>query len=332
MIKIISLLMMTTLALSVRAQNKNVAVDSVIKKWELATINIEAATSFFMEPSINSEFKKKINESNLTSVEKDQQWINLTRNKFTSSGTAVFIKYEDIHFLITARHVLEDSHFPTPGFPYNQIFFPENANIANSANFTPAFLYLMPLDSNLHARNFIWSPKDTDLAIVALDAFPSEISDIPKILKNRGYEPIEITSIDTLYQSKKGDLTYSIGFPELSLLGKKGSIDTFEVFQSNSVTIPIVSVGKTLEGEWPSTYVVSDVFVYHGNSGGPLIHNNKVIGIVHGPNLEIKQANGTLLRSYYFLNGNQFIKAKYILPLLRDLTAEIKYDKSIRKP
>ena len=330
--KITAFLLMTTLGLMARAQNKEVAPDSVMKKWELATINIEAATSFFMEPAINSEFKKKNDESNLTSAEKDQQWINLIRNKFTSSGTAIYLKYEHIHFLITARHVLEDSHFPTPGFPYNQIFFPENANIANGAIFTPASLYLMPLDSNLHARNFIWSPKDTDLAIVALDAYPAGVSDIPKILKDRGYEPIDITSIDTGYQSKKGDLTYSIGFPELSMLGKKPSIDTFEIFQSNNVTVPIVSVGKTLEGKWPAKYVISDVFVYHGNSGGPLIHNNKVIGIVHGPNLEVRQAIGTRLRSYYFLNGNQFIKARYIMPLLRDLVREIRYDRSIRKP
>jgi hypothetical protein len=314
-----------------KAQNKEVAPDSVIKKWELATINIEAATSFFMEPSKNAEFQKKKDESNLTSAEKKQQLINLTRNKFASSGTAVFLIYEHIHFLITARHVLEDLNFPTPGFPYNQIFFPENANIANSANFTPASLYLMPLDSNLHARNFIWSSKDTDLAIVALDAYPLGVSDLPKVLKDRGYEPIQISSIDTGYQSKKGDLTYSIGFPELSMLGKKASIDTFEVFQSNDVTVPIVSVGKILEGKLPSKYVISDVFVYHGHSGGPLIHNNKLIGIVHGANLEIRQANGTRLKSYYFLNGNQFIKARYIMPLLRELVREIKYDQSIRK-
>jgi hypothetical protein len=116
------------------------------------------------------------------------------------------------------------------------------------------------------------------------------------------------------------------------MLGKKTSIDTFEMFQSNNVTIPIVSVGKTLEGKWPAQYVISDVFVYHGNSGGPLIHNNKVIGIVHGANLEIRQASGTRLRSYYFLNGNQFIKARYIMPLLRELVREIRYDRSIRKP
>ncbi len=208
--KVFAFLLMITCGLLVKAQNKSVQTDSLIKKWELATVNIEAATSLFMEPLINSDFQKKIDQSNLTSAEKDQQWINLTRDKFISSGTAVYLKYENIHFLITARHVIEDSHFGTPGWPYNQIFFPENANIANGAKFTPAALFLMPLDSNLHVRNFIWSSRDTDLAIIALDAFPAGVSDIPKILKERGYEPIDITSIDTTYQSKKGDLTYSI--------------------------------------------------------------------------------------------------------------------------
>ena len=118
---------------------------------------------------------------------------------------------------------------------------------------------------------------------------------------------------------------------QLSMVGVKPSIDTFGVFQSNNVTIPIVSVGKTLEGKWPAQFVVSDVFVYHGNSGGPLIHNNKVIGIVHGANLELRDVNGTRLRKYYFLNGNQFIKARYIMPLLRVLVGEIKHDRSIPK-
>jgi hypothetical protein len=330
--KISAILLMTTLGLIAKAQNKEVAPDSVIKKWELATINIEAATSFFKEPAKNPVFKRNNDDSNLTSAEKEQRLINLARNKFSSSGTAVFLVYEHIHFLITARHVLEDLNFPIPGFPYNQIFFPENANIANSANFTPASLYLMSLDSNLHARNFIWSSRDTDLAIVALDAYPVGVSDIPKILKDRGYEPIQVASIDTGYQSKKNDVTYSIGFPELSMLGKKASIDTFEVFQSNDVTVPIVSVGRILEGKGATKYIISDVFVYHGNSGGPLIHNNKLIGIVHGANLEKRQAIGTRLKYYFFLNGNQFIKVRYIMPLLRELVKEIKYDRSIRKP
>jgi hypothetical protein len=322
-------LVFTILALTAKSQSKLVSEDSVIKKWELATVNIEATTSLFMEPSIQADFKKSLDKSTLSESEKQQQRIKLTENKLGMSGTAIFFKYENIHFLITARHVLEDSHFPQPGWPYNQIFFPENYNIV-SGNFAPAFLYLMPLDTNLHVANFIFSPKDTDVAIVALDAYDYEtgISNIPKILKERGYEPISIDDIDTIDRTHSGDLTYSIGFPELSMIGKKPSIDTFAIFQSNTVTLPVVSVGKAIMTRHATPYIISDVFVYHGNSGGPLIQNNKLVGIVHGPNLELRQLGGTRLKSYYFLNGNQFIKAKYILPLLRELVRRIKYNKS----
>ena len=313
-----------------KAQDRAVSEDSLIKKWELATVNIEATTSFFMEPAIHSEFKNAIDKSDLSSAEREQQWINLTRNKTGSSGTAIFLIFEKVHYLITARHVLEDPKFPTPGVSYNQIFFPENANIASNNNFTPAFLYLNPLDSNLHVGDFIFSSKETDIAIVALDAYDYEtgISNITKILTDRGYHPIDVSAIDSSYRSKSGDLTYSIGFPELSMIGQKSSIDTFAMVQSNNVTLPVVSIGKVLKTNNASPFVISDAFVYHGNSGGPLIHNNKLIGIVHGPNLEIRQATGTRLRSYYYLNGNQFVSARYILPLLREFVRRIKDNKT----
>lgn len=123
------LFLATVFSLQGLAQKNIVTQDSMIKKWEIATINIEAKTSLFMEPSISANFQKKLDKSNLTQGEKDQQLINLTRNKVGSSGTAIFLEYEHIHFLLTARHVLEDSNFPQAGFPYNQLFFPENSNI-----------------------------------------------------------------------------------------------------------------------------------------------------------------------------------------------------------
>lgn len=282
-----------------------------------------------MEPSINSDFQNKLEKSGLSKSEKEQQWINLTREKVGCSGTAIFLKFEGIHFLITARHVIEDTHFPSPGIPYNQIFFPENLNIARNS-FQPANLRIMPSDTNLHVCNFIFSPKDTDIAIIALDGYNYQtgISNIPKILMDRGYQPIDISDIDTNYQYKKGDLTYSIGFPELSMIGTKNSIDSFQIFQSNTITLPVVSKGKELETKNNNLYVISDVFVYHGNSGGPIIHDNKLIGVVHGANLEKREVKGTVLRYYYFLNGNQFIKSKYIMPLLRAFTSQIKYNRS----
>lgn len=315
-------------SLTVNAQKIKISEDSMIKKWELATVNIEANSSLFMEPSISSVFQKNLDKSNASNIEKNQAWIDFSRNKVGVSGTAIFLQYENIHFLITARHVFEDSHFPAPGFAYNQVFFPENLNIVKYNNFLPTATYLLPIDTILHAGNLIFSPKDTDIAILALDSFKNQIgiSNIALILMNRGYQPIDISDIDTGYKSKKGDLTYAIGFPDLSMIGTKNSIDTFQIFQSNNVTLPVVSTGNVLETTNTEPYLISDVFVYHGNSGGPIIHNNKLIGIVHGANLETREVKGTLLKSYYFLNGNQFIKSKYILPLLRKFIVLMKHN------
>lgn len=324
--------LLTILAFTTKAQNKPVSEDSLIKKWELATVNIEASSPLFMEPLVRSEFQKSLDKSNLNDKEKEQKWVGFTTGKYktTISGTAIFLKYENIDFLITARHVLEDPYSTKAGMPLIQLFFPENYNIINNTSFIPSFLYLKPFDSTLHIGNFIFSSPETDIAIVALDAYDYDTSlcNIPKILKDRGQVPIDIDAIDSSKHLKKGDLTYTIGFPDLSIKGKKISIDTFALFQSNIVTMPVVSVGKLLELNNTSPYLISDVFVYHGSSGGPLIHNNKLIGIVHGPNLETRKADGTQLKNYYFLNGNQFARAKYIIPLLRELLWQIKYNKS----
>ena len=69
------LLLATVFSLHGLAQKNFITKDSMIKKWELATINIEVKTSLFMEPSISANFQKKLDNSNLTPSEKDQQLI-----------------------------------------------------------------------------------------------------------------------------------------------------------------------------------------------------------------------------------------------------------------
>ena len=95
--------------------------------------------------------------------------------------------------------------------------------------------------------------------------------------------------------------------------------------QTRSLTYPYITKGRLVGAEKNVNYFDVGIFVYHGNSGGPLISKNKMIAFVHGPaDIDIDFIRPLLKR--YIESHLKLIKSIVILPFLRDYEKNMAYD------
>jgi hypothetical protein len=115
----------------------------------------------------------------------------------------------------------------------------------------------------------------------------------------------------------------SFGFPaDFFQVGKKNLPPAVYNWQSDILSLPVVSEG-TISDEMPTnSWFSGNIFVYHGNSGGPIVSNNKLIGLVSRGVPELKQVS-TPTGSYYINRHILFTKSSLILPLLLKLEERV---------
>lgn len=261
---------------------------TIIKKWTNAVINIEV------------------------------------RNKGQiASGSAVFLTYNNRLLLLTARHVVHDWTSADSNKITDMIILVESfterdiKDIYDSARKTYTFVgdfHFLTFGRGTGMR-WAFSSKAVDLAVIDLS------NDVPgqsfaNTLFIRGYRPIFVQDIDTLCNIKEGDKIMAVGYPVES------EVDTNKAgpllkFRSRFVSLPMLTEGTT-NGISDDLYFDANLFVYHGFSGGPIIKNNQLVGIVHGgyPH-PIQKQSGQL--PLYLRLQLQLIKSTHIMPLLRQL-------------
>lgn len=312
-----------------------------LEKWARATINIEC------ESGDDITFKKLDSLEKNGIITKDQS-DSMKRIAFSfpprESGTAIFLKYNDQHFLISARHVLLDYQSTDSNALARKIFLVENEGTSRNdptgitisgvrgkvividydkdAEIT--FLWSFDLlgwqspDSlGYRKASYIFSSIDDDIAILCLEegAYGQQFI---KTLYKRGYSPISLSDINTSFDVKEGQKITSIGFPE-EVLGTIKKPSENLVFESDLISIPMVTEGVIINKNPKRNSFDADIFVYHGNSGGPAICNNKLVGIVHGPTFQPLHLKSGGKLSYYVLKYSNFRKSSLITPLLKQL-------------
>ena len=108
----------------------------------------------------------------------------------------------------------------------------------------------------------------------------------------------------------------AVGYPAES------EVDTNKIgpllrFKSRAISLPMVTEGTT-NGISDNLYFDANLFVYHGFSGGPIIKNNQLVGIVHGGYPQANTKHSKQLPFYLKLKL-QLIKSTHIMQLLRQL-------------
>jgi len=133
-------------------------------------------------------------------------------------------------------------------------------------------------------------------------------------LENSGYKSIRIDST-WIYSLNEGDPIFSIGYSiTTSILGKLNLSSAIHNWSSQYVSLPTISFGNIAMNNSLLHFFWGDLSIYPGNSGGPVIKNNKLIGIISGQ----AQYDGQRVPFAYV------IKIKHLFPLLEE---QIKKDK-----
>jgi Trypsin-like peptidase domain len=328
MSKSIFLFIFLVLNFHVEGQNQKskISEDSIINKWIKACVNLEARPNFFVS-KIWADWQQK-NKNGLLNRQMMKQVQEDYRRKIYRA-TALFLIYKNKHYLITARHFLIDSEASQPNYVYEKIFLGDNGSKVlkpkdSKVDTRPEVRYF---DGHNGGKNpkYILSDEKRDIGIIALDDIPVMGRQFVAMLYDKGYRPIKYSDLDTKESLVKNKPIIAVGFPgELSELKKyRKNIDSsINHWQSAFITVPVVSTGQIKNIHRDSFYFTGNIFSYHGNSGGPIISNNKLVGLNIAYGGPLKNTKTELL-NYYIDETAYFSKASNIITLLK--TLEVKF-------
>jgi hypothetical protein len=275
-------------SLSKQTTNKNIPS---FDKWEKAVLNIESVSDRYNIHEILNYIKDRKNQNKKYSELDSLNDYNELRSQIIKvSGTAIYLSEGDNRYLVTAKHVVYDKnytirhiYFTRENLQQRSFEFFEKLN-SNIAVKTPFSLYIKgkynllkipEVNQDSLTRPFKFSNDDIDIAIISLQSkitFP-----LRKLLEEDGYEPISVNNIDTVDNHIIGEDLLAIGYPSFSALTK---VEAQNKILDDDVVLPLTTFGKTALCHPFLYYFIADITVNPGNSGGPIIRNNKIVGIV----------------------------------------------------
>jgi hypothetical protein len=318
--------------------SKNIADSKTIafNNWQNAVINIESENDKYNINEILNYIKerKKLNKDYTKDDSlKDYNLLRYEVNKI--SGTAIYIEDGNNRYLITAKHVVYDKNYTS-----RHLFFTkENLQIRSHEYFeklnssisvkTPFSLFfkgkyntfkIPDVNQDSATRPFKFSNDDLDIAIISLQS--KMTYQLRELLETDGCKPISIKNIDTSDNHLVGEDIFAIGYPAFSTLGK---ILMQDKSINEDVVLPLTTFGKTALYSPSLYYFIADVTVNPGNSGGPIIRNNKIIGIASqqmlvdlkmNTSIDLKDIVSTLKYSSPLA---KIVKSKYIIQMINEL-------------
>lgn len=331
-IKIFTRLLFCLIFISLNAQSQRVDHPKQISKWLRASMNLEVHPNFFQSKmwrqwQIMISRGVKLNRDSALRVQEHYRQI-----KFTATG--IFILYHNKHYIATARHFLVNENAMMKNEVHDRIFLIDNGSASlfaknNDYDTIPDVHYLDSYNSgkNIDDVKYQLSDSIADVAVISLDDIPVFGRQFIGALYSKGYRPILISDIDTS-DLHSHDKIQAVGFPsELSRLSSQTKRYDSSVYywQSPWVTIPVVSTGYI---QYPrlansTRLFTGNIFIYHGFSGGPVLRNNKLIGlnIAYGG---IRENSGDSLLNYYADEYSVFSRANNILATLKMIEKRFK--------
>jgi len=159
---------------------------------------------------------------------------------------------------------------------------------------------------------YTFSIPELDLAVISLDQRdPGFAEDLIR----QGYIPISTDDVGS-EPNVEGQDVFTVGFPSATaLLGQLPKQHAAQNWSSSYLSIPVCSFGKVSMLSDHLNFFCTDMSIYPGNSGGPVIGEDKLIGIVSAQAIiGIEESKENLKTRIPF---GKIIKAKYINDLLK---------------
>ena len=327
---LIILFMLSFVSYGQKKIRQNISEDSIINKWIKAVINVEGRYSYNKR---RHDYDSLADIGKLNYQQQDSLSEALYNEPYLNNGetgSAIYLLYNGHHYLLTAKHVIIDTTEYEKNYAYRKFIVRENLTSIQN-HYTP-----LKIDTNGNVfltdnnainieilngwkpenRSFLYTDDSTDLATIALDGCLLGSQTIKK-LEERGNIPVTFNDIDSICRIINGNTIYAFGYPRESEVYYKNLPRALANWESYTESVPFVSKGTSVSGD--STHFEGQIFTYHGNSGGAIVRNNKLVGITHGFRIDTFKiiGSGEKLSGYMFYHS-VFTKASLLIPLLKE--------------
>lgn len=279
------------------------------EQWKKAVVHLECATDsehFYDRIKRMDQLREKLDRGEISHEEFGQEISGRSRD-LRYHGTALFITHNERRYLLTARHVLFDEHSAkraleeelqrVESWPqhsrqhilsyaneralnniFNIVFRVPSLDEAASGGDSGHREFLMNLGAGTSSTvPYTFSRPDLDLALVSLDQRDERFAEE---LIGLGYSPIPSALIEDGPSSEGSDV-FTIGFPSATaLLGQVSQHPASAHWSSSHFSLPVFSWGKVSMLHTQLPFYWCDMSIYPGNSGGPVIENGKLVGVV----------------------------------------------------
>ncbi|TWR28614.1 serine protease [Mucilaginibacter achroorhodeus] len=334
---IVNVSLFATFLLTSKISFSQKKMDIDLNKWIPATLNIQISYSRSYE---EADVYEQLRSGKINRDQAKKKFKEFDQNSLIEAGTAIFLKYNGRNMLVTAKHMLykpqltgndPDALLSTVGkiILVENIYKPNytvgvkidgNNNMLMKRGSEKPFIMFsgmtnrFPLYMEYLESDKTGIKRDEDVAVVNLDD-EMYCKGLLDVLKKRGYTPIALNDIDENCNLIKGQEIETLGYTEKSsVVFQKENKNIF--WEGYAYVAPVFTRGTVAASTKSEKLIKGNIFVFHGNSGGPLVSNNKLVGIVQGYDSEVLSASPAS-QNYYIDGTPLFVKSNIVLGFIK---------------
>lgn len=264
----------------------------MLEKWKRAVIHVECATDseHFYDRIKRIDQQRALLEQGQVTWEQFAEEVTGRSRDMRFHGTALFLSHAGRRYLLTARHVVWDEYSATrerEEAAQRCVMVPEN-RIFNIIFRVPSLdeviakraapTFLMNLGAGVSSTSpYTFSEPALDLALISLDQRDSRFADE---LIEIGFVPVSSEDIADGPDSEGQELL-TVGFPSsTALIGQVSQHPASAHWSSSHYSLPVSSFGRVSMLHDALPFFWADMSIYPGNSGGPVVANDRLVGVV----------------------------------------------------
>jgi hypothetical protein len=309
----------------------------VLDKWKRAVIHLECATDsehFYDRIKRINQQRAQLEQGQISHEQFAEELAGRSRD-IRFHGTALLLAHGGRRYLLTARHVvwdetsakreLEEEAQRALSWPEHMRQHLLQSAVERAQNNIFNIIFRVPsideviADTQPHDRAFLmnlgagasftvpytFSDPELDLALISLDQRDSRFADE---LQRLGFIPVSSEDVADGPEGEGQDV-FTVGFPSsTAIIGQVSQHPASAHWSSSHFSVPVSSFGKVsmLHEGLPFFWV--DMSIFPGNSGGPLIEKDRLVGVVSAqatvpiddvPNVRTRIPFGRIIKSKF---------------------------------